>query len=112
MSDIVPRVHFFHPAGLDPVTVYVEEIRPGSSRIIVHCWAQAWTAYLGAHGDVTVERFIVGCNPEYIADSLLWGDVGYLRKDGHKRLNAYVVRIAKAMKEHFAGIEAAKGGAA
>lgn len=103
------RVHRFHPAKLDPVTVYVEQYGPASTRITVQCYAQAWTAYWGSHGDNPVEDFIIGCHPEYVADNLKWGNNGLFTKRMEKHHYQYLVRIVQAIQEHFIK---AKGGAA
>lgn len=88
--------------GHDPITVYVEAIAPGQSRIIVRHYASSWTAYWGAHGrDITVEQFVCSCNIDYIADNLAWGLYGWLRRDGEKRMTVLLKKIAGAMQNHF-----------
>lgn len=101
MDDIALRVHRFHPNGLDPITVYVEEYRPGSSRITVQCYAQAWTAYWGAHGARPVERFVASADADYVADGLVWGNNGLMLKSREKHHRAYLLRIVRAMQDHF-----------
>ena len=102
------RVHRLHPQGLDPITVYIEQYRPGSSRITVQCYAQAWTAYWGSHGDNPVEQFVCSCDVGYVADALRWGQQGLMTKLQDKHQQRYVERIVSAIKAEFA----AKGGAA
>lgn len=102
MSDNPPtRTHRIEPEKLDPIIVYVEEIRPGASRITVQCYARAWTAYWGAHGDETVEQFIRSCTPDYVADNLAWGISGTLPKRVKKSEHDYLVRIVQAIQHHF-----------
>ena len=103
------RVHRFHPKGLDPVTVYVEQYGPASSRITVQCYARAWTAYWGSHGARGVEAFVTNCGAEYIADNLVWGTNGLFTKHAEKLDRAYLLRIAQALKDHFSSL---KGGEA
>jgi hypothetical protein len=95
------RVHRFHPDRLDPVTVYVEEYAPGSSRITVQCYGRAWTAYWGNHGNCSVEHFMLLCNPEYTANSLTHGLNGSILKRCEKHDFAYLVRIVEAIQSHF-----------
>lgn len=48
MAAFIPtdlRIYRFHPEGLDPIAVYVEQYGPRSSRITVQCFSRAWTAY-------------------------------------------------------------------
>lgn len=105
MSEPTLRVHRFHPEHLDPVTVYVEEFRPGASRITVQCYAQAWTAYWGSHGQKSVERFVFFCHPEYVADNLQWGTNGLMLKRYEKLQREYLLRIVRAMQAHFATLK-------
>ena len=95
------RVYKFHPERLDPVTVFVEQFSECNGRITVQCYAQAWTAYWGNHGNSTVERFIVSCNADYIADNLAWGRNGLLLKSREKMQHEYLIRIAEAIQQHF-----------
>lgn len=101
IEPINTRVHRFKAAQLDPVTIYVEEYSNTASRIIVQCYAQAWTAYWGSHGDRPVEDFIRNAGPEYITDNLRWGNNSLMLKaqEGHQA--RYLLRIVKAMQEHF-----------
>ena len=105
MNEPTLRVHRFHPERLDPVTVYVEEIRPGASRITVRCFARAWTAYWGAHGNESVERFVRSCNADYVADNLQWGTNGLMLKRYEKLQREYLLRIVRAMQAHFATLK-------
>ncbi|MFZ6773070.1 hypothetical protein ACO0LB_10190 [Undibacterium sp. SXout7W] len=102
------RTYRFHPQGLDPVTVYVEQYTAKASRIIVQCYAQAWTAYWGNYGGGSVEEFICNCHPEYIASNLNWGLNGLMLKRVEKHQYAYLLRIAAAVKEHFLSLQGNK----
>lgn len=99
MDDL--RVYKFHPERLDPVTVFVEQLGESKSRITVQCYAQAWTAYWGSHGDCTVEEFITSCHAEYVADNLSWGWNGLLLKATQKLQREYLIRIVQAIQQHF-----------
>lgn len=96
------RTYRFTPLGLDPVFVYVEQYKPTAGRIIVQCYAQAWTAYWGAHGNDGLESFFASCNNEYLADNLLWGWGGAMLKNREKSNRAYLIRIIEAIKSEFA----------
>jgi hypothetical protein len=101
------RIYRLHPEGLDPITVYVEQFRPGASRMTVQCYAQAWTVYWGSHGDCPLEEFVCSSSAEHIADGLTWGNGGLILKRREKDHHAYVVRIARAIKAKFREMEAA-----
>jgi len=106
MAAFIPqdlRIYRFHPDGLDPIAVYVEQFGPEASRITVQCYAQAWTAYWGSHGEAGVEAFVAASNADYIADNLLWGrDESAMLKQYRKSHRDYVIRIARAIQAEFA----------
>lgn len=88
--------------NIDPITVFVDPVRPGSSRITIQCYATAYTAYWGAHGaDTTVEQFFASCNDEYIVDNLLWGWGGRVKAKQEKFVRAHLTKIVQAIKEHL-----------
>lgn len=81
--------------------VYVEQYRPGASRITVQCYAQAWTAYWGSHGKCPVEQFFASCDADYVIDNLVWGNNGLMLKSREKSNREYLKRIVKSLQEHF-----------
>lgn len=104
MSNMEPknlRIYRFHPNGLDPVSVYIEQFSPVSSRMTVQCYSRAWTAYWGSHGDKHVESFIVGCSPDYIADNLIWGLNGLMTEKNERHEYDYIIRIVRSIQEEF-----------
>ena len=100
-APIDTRIYHFHPDRLDPVTVYVEQYGETSSRIVVQCYARAWTAYWGGHGNKPVEQFVCECYPEYVADNLTWGLNGIIVKRREKHEYAYLMRIVQAIQNHW-----------
>lgn len=105
-SPLTVRVHRFHPAGLDPVTVYAEQYRVGASRITVQCYAQAWTAYWGSHGDCPVEQFVATCDAEYVVGNLDWGNGGQRTKAAERGQRRYLTRIVQAIQGEFSKLGA------
>ena len=95
------QVYRFTAEGLDPITVYVERYGAGRSRIIVRCYARAWTAFWGSHGSGTVEQFFCGCNDDYLADNLTWGFEDRMLKQYKKHDREYLTRIIKAIRSHW-----------
>ena len=98
------RIYRFHPSGLDPVSVYVEQFSPNASRITVQCYARAWTAYWGSHGDQPVEHFVVNCHADYVIDNLIWGMQGIVLAKMQKHEIAYLTKIVEAIQVHFKGV--------
>lgn len=55
---------------LDPITVFVEDIAPGKGIVTITCYGEAWTAYWGSIGDMTIKEFFCSCDEHYIANKL------------------------------------------
>lgn len=105
MSAFIPsdlRVYRFHPDGLDPIAVYVEQFGPASSRMTVQCYAQAWTAYWGSHGEKGLEAFVMSCHADYVVDGMTWGNGGLMLKSREKHHREYLLRIVRAIQAEFA----------
>jgi hypothetical protein len=85
--------------GLDPITVYADDLGEGRGRLTVCCYADSWsyTAAWGAMGG-GLHSFVAGLNAHYLADNLLWPNAPKARK--HQR--QYVERIAAAVIAAFA----------
>ncbi|WP_296247586.1 hypothetical protein [uncultured Stenotrophomonas sp.] len=84
--------------GLDPITVYADDLGEGRGRLTVCCYSDSWsyTAAWGAMGG-SLHRFIAALNPHYLADNLLWPNAAKARKDQRR----YVERIAAAVIAAF-----------
>lgn len=95
------RVYKFHPDRLDPVTVFVEQLGECRSRVTVQCYARAWTAYWGSHGECQVEKFIVSCDADYLADNFSWGLNGLMLKRIEKPQRDYLIRVIQSIQQHF-----------
>jgi hypothetical protein len=96
------RTYRIEAIGLDPITVYIEQFRPGAGRMTVQCYARAWTSFWGSHGaEAPLETFITACDAEYIADGLTWGLNGLILKRRETDNHAYLVRIVRAIQESF-----------
>jgi hypothetical protein len=96
------RVYRIEAVGLDPITIYVEQFRPGAGRMTVQCYARAWTSFWGSHGaEAPLETFVASCDAEYIAGGLTWGLNSLILKRHEKTDSAYLVRIVRAIQEHF-----------
>jgi hypothetical protein len=53
--------------GLDPITVFLEDLAPCKGKITVSCWGKSWTAYWGGMWDgLTVGQFFCKLNTAYI----------------------------------------------
>jgi len=59
--------------GLDPVTVFLDDISPSCGRIVIHCYGQAWANYWGGMGDRDIANFILDAETSYLADKLFRG---------------------------------------
>jgi hypothetical protein len=55
---------------LDPITVLLRDVAPGSGQLIVECYGQAWSAWWGAMGERDLRTFVTDCHPAYISNRL------------------------------------------
>jgi hypothetical protein len=57
-------------AGLDPIRVFLEDIRPQRGRLTITCFSRAWTAAWGAMGSRSLAQFVEDCDVGYLAEYL------------------------------------------
>lgn len=60
-------------AGLDPITVVLEDLSPRRGNIIIKCWDKAWTAYWGGMGERSIAQFFAEQSPDYLVRNLQTG---------------------------------------
>lgn len=101
----VGRYQIENAPGLDPITVYAENYEPGKGRMVVTCYASAWTAFWGSMGaDTTLEQFVASCSPEYVADNMVWGANTVKSSKGHAdKVAAAVVALFKSQRDAAPG---------
>ncbi|TSJ84602.1 hypothetical protein [Chitinimonas sp. BJB300] len=59
---------------LDPITVYIENYKPGQGKITIECFGDAWSSYWGPMGgDRNLEQFFTSCDCHYLASKLKLG---------------------------------------
>jgi len=66
--------------GLDPITLFIENIEDSKGRLTILCHGKAWTVYWGGMSGKTVEDFFLSCNNSYII-SILLEDKGTMEID-------------------------------
>lgn len=54
---------------LDPVTVLIEDFKPGQGKVIIECYGKAWCIYWSSTGD-TISEFFQRCDEHYLANKL------------------------------------------
>jgi len=72
---------------LDPITVLLRDVAPGSGHLIVECYGKAWSACWGAMGDRDLRTFVTDCHPDYISNRL------------DPNCGKYLLRIVSAMQD-------------
>lgn len=56
-------------AGMDPLTVYLEDLGPGCGKITVSCYDETWTHYWGSMGKgQDIRSFFLSCDLSYIVN--------------------------------------------
>lgn len=93
-------------ADLDPITLYVHDLRNGSCTIVVTCWMAAWTCYWGNIGrdgkPGAPLRFMAAQHPDYIAGCLLRGRGQFITsKAARERELQYLTRVCAAIVLHL-----------
>lgn len=54
---------------LDPVTIYLEDVRPGAGKITIEVFGKSWSSFWGSMGS-TVSEFVCRCDSDYIIKNL------------------------------------------
>lgn len=104
VKDIGARIRTLHISELprlDPITVFIQNIEPGRGKITVEVFGQSWSTYFGNMGGKTIEQFVRGVDPDYLATR-------FLRADGRRptvRQHSYCERVCAAVIECFRSLE-------
>lgn len=77
--------------SLDPIRVYLEDTGPGTGRLTLACFGQAWENYWQSMGQHSIRDFLRMCDADYI--------VGKLIRVHNKAGERYLTRIVLALKE-------------
>ena len=77
---------------LDPIQVFLQDIGPGTGRIVVECYGQAWSAYFGGAGDKGIHEFLKHVDSHYLTNKMRTNGCN-MTKAGEKRHEAYLLRI-------------------
>lgn len=56
--------------GLDPISVFLEDFKPGQGKLTVECFGDAWSHYWGGMGERDFVGFLTTANADYIAGKL------------------------------------------
>ena len=80
--------------GIDPITIYVDNISKGKGRILIECWGQVWTAYWIDMGNKTVQEFFCVCDDDYLYSKIR------IASRPHKEYE-YVVSIIQSVRKAF-----------
>ena len=57
-------------AGLDPITVFLEDFEPRKGKITIECYGKSCSAYWGGMGGRTIAEFFASCDNDYLAGNL------------------------------------------
>lgn len=104
--DNVKVFTIFEAPNLDPVTVFMQDVKPSHCRLIIECYGESWTAYWGGMGPREMVEFLLSCNAEYIIGKMetkrmLKRDIPYL-----KRIVDAVLEALKDYKEENPMVDA------
>lgn len=83
---------------LDPLTVFLEDFRPGQGQLTVVCWGRAWTHYWGAMGEgYDLAKFISKASTGYIVGKLMLPRDVMLQR-AERREEKWLTQIVDAIK--------------
>ena len=105
-SSNVIAITGFH--GLDPVTIFIQDHKPGEGSLTVTCAGSAWTAWWGGMGpQISVRRFVSQVGTDYLAGCLVRGDVFHARlnKKQELYLHEIIQEVQAALKQDLAPAE-------
>lgn len=80
--------------GLDPITVYWHDFKPGAGMVTIVCYGSAWTAYFGAMGDDTIKSFVKRAYTDYLVNKLT--NFEYHKRG--RKYEKYLKQIVEAVK--------------
>lgn len=83
---------------LDPVRVILQDITPGTGRLIVECYGVAWSAFWNAMSGKTLRQFVSGADAAYITSNL-WPQNQKRTKVAEQYLRRIVDTVIAALKE-------------
>lgn len=66
----IRKIHATEIKGLDPISIYLEDFKPGKGKITISCWNKTWHSYWGGMGDRTIDKFFLSCDNHYLAKNL------------------------------------------
>lgn len=66
----VVRLKITEVLGLDPISVFLEDLGPRRGKITIECYGKSWSAYWGGMGDRTIAEFFCSCSVDYIAGNM------------------------------------------
>lgn len=98
---VITRLYIENAQALDPVTVLMEDMKPGIGRITIICWGEVWTSFWGGMSGRSISQFFLAENSEYLAKNLRGS------QKHTKAKAAYLLRIIEAVKSGLA-VEAAR----
>ncbi len=58
---------------LDPITVFLEDLKLGEGKITVGCFDEEWSAYWNAMSGRTISNFFIDTDNDYLAKNLITG---------------------------------------
>lgn len=90
--------------ALDPIHVFWINLELGQGYVTAICYGSAWTAYFGGMMAQTIQEFVAGVDPGYLAAKMLSPsskkatktEVAYLRRVAQAVIDAAKCDLAKA----------------
>lgn len=83
---------------LDTITVVLQDVGPGSGRVLVECAGNAWACQWDALGERRVKHFLSSLEAEYLAECLQRGRQRMLLRREREVLRRVAQAVLETMK--------------
>lgn len=70
IKNTVEKITLTELAGLDPITLIIEDFSNRRGKVMIECYGKAWSAYFGDMGKEKISEFIHTADVEYLVGKL------------------------------------------
>ncbi|MDO8414736.1 MAG: hypothetical protein Q7S87_00845 [Agitococcus sp.] len=85
--------------GLDPISVFLEDLGPAAGRITIACYTDSWTACWSSMGAQGIASFFCSFEPSYLAKNLSSIEFSVLDTDKLELLAKKAVKMLRKQRD-------------
>lgn len=94
----VPGLIITNVSGLDPVTVFFQDVEPGKGKVFIECCGRAWSAYWGSIGNFSADQFFALSENDILISSFI-APLKYDDFEIKESDVSYLAKIINAIKD-------------